>query len=183
MVFNVTTDLLMLGIPVPFIINVRVTRIRKAMLVSIFSLGIFVILAAVLSKYYNFTMSNTTIYMVWDIRETGTSICVANIMCLWPLLRKMFGWSTFSRSSARSKSSQQLRSTPTPELGAVIMVDHISGKNYWDEESAQEVAPQTVFWSRWNRLYCIYCNRTIFCKVVVTLLLTLNSDYCDMNLR
>jgi hypothetical protein len=144
MVFNITTDLLMLGIPIPFIINVRVTRIRKTMLVGIFSLGIFVILAAVLSKYYNFTMPNTTVYMVWDIRETGTSICVANIMCLWPLLRKMFGWSTFSRSSARSKSSQRLRSTPTPELGAVIMVDHIGGDKHWEEESAREVAPGTA---------------------------------------
>jgi hypothetical protein len=144
MVFNITTDILMLGIPVPFIINVRVTRVRKTMLVGIFSLGIFIILAAVLGKYYNFTMPNTTVYMVWNIRETGTSICVVNIMCLWPLLRKMFGWSTFSRNSMRSKSSQRLRSTPTPEHGAVNMVDHIGGEKHWDEESVQEVAPGTA---------------------------------------
>jgi hypothetical protein len=144
MVFNVTTDLLMLGIPVPFIINVRVTHIKKAMLIGIFSLGIFVILAAVLGKYYNFTMPNTTVYMVWNIRETSTSIYVANIMCLWPLLRKMFGWSTFSRSSAKSNSPQRLRSTPTPELGTVVMVNRTGGDKHWDEESAQAMAPRTA---------------------------------------
>jgi hypothetical protein len=149
MVFNVTTDLLMLGIPIPFIINIQVTRVRKIMLVGIFSLGIFVILAAVLSKYYNFSMPNTTIYMVWDIRETGTAMCVANIMCLWPLLRKVFGWSTFSRSRGRSKSSQRqssqrLRSAPTPELGAVVVVDRVGGDKHWDAESAWELAPGTA---------------------------------------
>jgi hypothetical protein len=144
MVFNVTTDFLMLAIPVPFIINVKVTRVRKTMLIGIFSLGIFVILAAVLSKYYNFTRPNTTVYMVWDIRETGTAVCVANIMCLWPLLRKMFGWSTFSRSITRSKSSQRLRSTPTPEVDDVIMVDQNRSDKHWDEESAQVVTPGTA---------------------------------------
>lgn len=149
MVFNVTTDLLMLSIPIPFIISVRVTRVRKTMLVGIFSLGIFVILAAVLSKYYNFSMPNTTVYMVWDIRETGTAMCVANIMCLWPLLRKMFGWSTFSRSSGRSKSSQRqnsqrLPSTPTRQLGAIPMVDRVGEVKHWDAESTWELAPGTA---------------------------------------
>src|ERR1700749_4117577 len=95
MVFNVSTDLLMLVIPAPFILHARVPPLKKMLLCGIFSLGIFVVLAAVLNKYYNFTMPNTTVYMLWDIREASTSIYVANMMCLWPLLRKLFGWSTF----------------------------------------------------------------------------------------
>jgi hypothetical protein len=115
MVFNVSSDLLMLLIPVPFIINVKVPPMKRAMLVGIFSLGIFVILAAVLNKYYNFTGANTTVYMVWDIRETSTSIYVANIMCWWPLLRKMFGWSSFIRNSRYSKSSFGFNPIPEPQ--------------------------------------------------------------------
>ncbi|KAF2097798.1 hypothetical protein NA57DRAFT_13344, partial [Rhizodiscina lignyota] len=95
MVFNVSSDVLMLFIPIPFIVKAKVPPPKRALLLGIFSLGVFVILASVLNKYYNFTLPNTTVYMVWDIRETSTSIYVANIMCLWPLLRKMFGWRTF----------------------------------------------------------------------------------------
>jgi hypothetical protein len=143
MVFNVSTDLLMLVIPAPFIINARVPPLKKALLVSIFSLGIFVVLAAVLNKYYNFTMPNTTVYMLWDIRETSTSIYVANVMCWWPLLRKIFGLSTFVRSATRSKSSQGLKEsspTPTPDsAGNMVKLNEmrngrLSSPN-WDEEA------------------------------------------------
>lgn len=115
MVFNISSDILMLFIPLPFIINSKVPPMKRFMLISIFSLGTFVILAAVLNKYYNFALPNYTVYMVWDIRETGTSILVANIMCLWPLVRKMTGWSTFLRHSSGSNS----RSLTGVSTGAV----------------------------------------------------------------
>jgi hypothetical protein len=105
MVFNVSSDLLMLLIPLPFVINARVPPAKRVLLVAIFSLGIFVVLAAVLNKYYNFTSPGTTVYMIWDIRETSTSVYVANIMCWWPLLRKVFGWSAFLRGSFGSRRS------------------------------------------------------------------------------
>lgn len=104
MVFNISSDILMLFIPLPFIINSKVPPLKRAMLIGIFSLGIFVILAAVLNKYYNFTLPGYTVYMIWDIRETGTSIMVANIMCLWPLVRKVTGWSKFLRQNSGSPS-------------------------------------------------------------------------------
>ncbi|KIV99614.1 uncharacterized protein PV09_08789 [Verruconis gallopava] len=95
MVFNVSSDFLMLLLPLPFIINARVPLLKRFLLVGIFSLGLFVILAAILNKYYNFTMPNTTVYMVWHIRESSISIYVSNVMCWWPLLRKIFGWKRF----------------------------------------------------------------------------------------
>ncbi|KAF2674698.1 hypothetical protein BT63DRAFT_408859 [Microthyrium microscopicum] len=88
MVFNVSSDLLMLGIPTPFVVGAKVPPLKRALLVGIFSLGSFVVLAAVLAKYYNFTSANSTVYMIWDVRETSVAVYVANLMCWWPLLRK-----------------------------------------------------------------------------------------------
>jgi hypothetical protein len=119
LVFNVSSDFLMLLIPLPFIINAKVPPLKRMLLIAIFSLGLFVILAAILNKYYNFTMTNTTVYMVWHIREASTSIYVANIMCWWPLLRKVFGWKRFlqrSNNGTHSEMSHNRMSDPiTPE--------------------------------------------------------------------
>jgi hypothetical protein len=123
MVFNVSTDLLMLLIPIPFVLNARVPPAKRAMLVGVFSLGIFVVLASVLNKYFNFTMKNTTIYMLWDIRETSTAIYVANIMCWWPLIKKIFGGSgSFLRSGSTSRRSKTSFGFETlPENQQVVM--------------------------------------------------------------
>ena len=117
MVFNISSDLLMLAIPLPFVINAKVPPLKRAVLVAIFSLGIFIIMAATLNKYNNFVMPNTTVYMKWDIRETSTSIFVSNIMCLWPLLRKIFGWRAFQRNSSAARSTQ----TPEPRASITAL--------------------------------------------------------------
>ncbi|KAI9830729.1 MAG: hypothetical protein M1819_005393 [Sarea resinae] len=96
MVFNVSSDALLLAIPLPLLLKSQLPPKKKALLVAVFSLGVFVMLAAILNKCYNFTMPNTTIYMVWHIREASTSIYVANLMCWWPLLRFLFGFRSFS---------------------------------------------------------------------------------------
>lgn len=106
MVFNISTDFCMLLLPLPFIIHARVPKLKRCLLIAIFSLGAFVILAAILNKYYNFSNPNTTVYMVWHIRECSTSIYVANIMCWWPLLRKFFGLKRFLWNSSNGTVSQ-----------------------------------------------------------------------------
>ncbi|KAF2496961.1 hypothetical protein BU16DRAFT_560270 [Lophium mytilinum] len=105
-VFNISSDALMLAIPIPMILRASVKPAKKAALVGVFSMGVFVILAAFLNKYYNFTLPGTTVYMVWHIREASVSVMVANLMCWWPLLRKVFGWKAF----VSVKKSMQIRS-------------------------------------------------------------------------
>ena len=117
MVFNVSSDLLTLLVPLPFVVGAHVPPAKKVLLAGIFSLGIFVILAAILNKVYNFTSPNVTVYMLWDIRETSTAVYVANMMCWWPLLRKLFGKSAFLRDSFGSKKNN------------IIVIDGISNQN------------------------------------------------------
>lgn len=137
MVFNVSSDILLLVIPVPFIVHAKVTASKRAMLAGIFSLGIFVLIAAILNKAYNFANMNTTIYMVWHIRETSTAIYVSNIMCIWPLLRKIFGLKKFIRSN---HGTAERKSMPVPILtnAAPIEMDNVYHEKHWDEEKGEK---------------------------------------------
>ncbi|EJT76539.1 hypothetical protein GGTG_06458 [Gaeumannomyces tritici R3-111a-1] len=77
--FNISSDLLMLWVPIPLIL--------KAMLLSIFSFGGFVIVAAVLTKVFNLSNVWDPQHMLWYMREASVAIYVANIPVLWPVLR------------------------------------------------------------------------------------------------
>jgi hypothetical protein len=41
--------------------------------------------------------------VIWHIRETSTSVFVANMMCWWPLLRKIFGLKRFLQRTGREE--------------------------------------------------------------------------------
>lgn len=94
-VFNISSDAAMLVVPIPVLAKAQLNRRKTLLLGCVMSLGLFVIVAAILNKYFNFSAPLNTIYMVWYIREASTAIYVANLMCWWPLLRKLFGWSAF----------------------------------------------------------------------------------------
>lgn len=94
-VFNITSDAAMLAVPVPLLIRAQMKIGKKLLLICIMSLGVFTIVAAILNKVFNFASPLTTTYQIWYIREASTAIYVANLMCLWPLLRKIFNLKAF----------------------------------------------------------------------------------------
>lgn len=67
---------------------------------------------------------------------------VANIMCLWPLIRKVTGWSTFLRQSSGSHSRSLTGSSPgalMPEsVGMVGTVFRLKPMSNHDEESVED---------------------------------------------
>lgn len=91
---------MILAVGIPLLMKAKVDLKKKIVLVGIFSLGLFVVLAAVLNKYYNFSNPTTTIYMLWYIREASTAIYVANVPMLWPLLRRFLKVGSFGGSSS-----------------------------------------------------------------------------------
>lgn len=107
-VFNISSDAFMLMIPIPLIIKAQIRLKKKMLLCAVFSLGIFVIVAAILNKYFNFASPLTTTYQIWYIREASTSIYVANMMCWWPLLRKIFGLGAFQYHTAGRYQSRPI---------------------------------------------------------------------------
>ncbi|RPB10363.1 hypothetical protein P167DRAFT_537565 [Morchella conica CCBAS932] len=101
--FNITSDLMMLAVGIPLLLKAKVELKKKIILVGIFSCGVFVILAACLNKYYNFSNPFTTIYMLWYIRESSTAIYVSNLPMLWPLFRRLFNVGKFADHSSGQK--------------------------------------------------------------------------------
>ncbi|KAI4220049.1 MAG: hypothetical protein L6R36_007898 [Xanthoria steineri] len=96
-VFNITSDLMMLYIPLPILIKARLPLKRKIVLCGVFSLGVLVILSAILNRYYNFTEPyGSLIYLDWYTGEAATSVFVANVPHLWPLLSRLFALGAFN---------------------------------------------------------------------------------------
>lgn len=94
-VFNLSSDILMLAIGCSLFIRTNLPWSRKLILCGIFGVGIFVILAAVLNKYYSFSHPFGTEWTFWYVRESSTAILVANLPFLWTLLRRMFKLDAF----------------------------------------------------------------------------------------
>jgi hypothetical protein len=86
--FNISSDLLMLSIPLPLITRLSVPWRQKSVLVVIFSMGFFVILAAILTKVFNLTDIWDPSYMLWYTREASVAIYVSNLPMIWPLIRE-----------------------------------------------------------------------------------------------
>jgi hypothetical protein len=105
-VFNLTSDAFMFAIPIPLIVKAKLPQRRKLLLLCVMSLGLFTIIAAILNKYFNFASPMTTVYQIWYIRESSTAVYVANMMCWWPLLRRVFGMKAFQYSSSRGRPSR-----------------------------------------------------------------------------
>ncbi|CAD6587442.1 MAG: hypothetical protein ASARMPRED_003102 [Alectoria sarmentosa] len=111
-VFNITSDLLILSLPIPLLIKAQLPLKRKIVLFCIFSLGILVILCAVLNRYYNFTAGyGSLIYLNWYAGETSTAVIVANIPHLWPLISRVFGLGAFKSSSGPDSNRYHLSSS------------------------------------------------------------------------
>lgn len=109
--FNISSDLLMLCIPLPLVARARLPRRQKLALALVFSLGAFVVAAALLTKVFNLTDVYSPEYMLWYAREAGVAVCVTNLPMIWPLLRDWFpalrylppGLSTKKRGRGRGR--------------------------------------------------------------------------------
>jgi len=88
--FNISSDLLMLFIPLPLLVRMRMAWRNKVVLVLIFSMGLFVIVAALLTKIFNLTNVWDPVYMLWYVREASVAVYVSNLPMIWPLMREWF---------------------------------------------------------------------------------------------
>ena len=94
-VFNISSDGAMLAIAAYLFVGSKLEWKRKVILSGVFGLGAFVMLSAVLNKYYSFTHLTGTEWTYWYVRESSTAIVVANLPFLWTLLRRLFNLESF----------------------------------------------------------------------------------------
>lgn len=66
-IFNISSDLIILSIPMPLLFKVRLPMKNKIILFIIFVIGAFTIVAAALNKYYSFTHPFGTEWTIWYV--------------------------------------------------------------------------------------------------------------------
>ncbi|KAL6717073.1 hypothetical protein ACLMJK_004987 [Lecanora helva] len=88
--------------------------IGKLVLCVVFSLGIFVILSAVLNRYYNFTAGyGSLIYLNWYAGETSTAMIVGNVPHCWPILSRIFRLGSFKSTRGPASGNKFVLSSNT----------------------------------------------------------------------
>ncbi|KAK7419755.1 hypothetical protein QQX98_003127 [Neonectria punicea] len=111
-VLNISTDIMIIALPMPVFLQSQLPIKRKVVLVAVFALGAFSILAAALSKYYSLGDPYGTEWIYWYIREVSTAIITANLPFTWTLLQRMFRIGSFHAKYGKS-SGQRTGDAPT----------------------------------------------------------------------
>jgi len=103
--FNLTSDLMVIFIPLPMFIKARLELKKKLLLIFPFSLGFFTMVCAILSKNLSFTKPFSVEWVYWYTREASTVMIVANMPYSWTIIRKVFQVKAFLHRSGSVSSS------------------------------------------------------------------------------
>ncbi|KAH8807717.1 hypothetical protein F5884DRAFT_345758 [Xylogone sp. PMI_703] len=89
--FNISADLMVLLVAIPLLMKLRVPIQQKGILIGVFGMGLFVIVAAILTKVYSLDEDLVSYaYLNWYFREASVSVYVTNGPALWALIRDIF---------------------------------------------------------------------------------------------
>ncbi|KAF2855495.1 hypothetical protein T440DRAFT_156151 [Plenodomus tracheiphilus IPT5] len=119
-VFNISSDLIIISIPMPLLFKVRLPKKNKTILFVIFLIGAFTIVAAALNKYYSFTHPFGTEWTIWYLRESYTAILCANLPLTYPLIQHVFrlrNWSDAANAGNTYSSTIQAPHTTNASRG------------------------------------------------------------------
>lgn len=114
MAFNVSSDIAMLFIPLPMVLGVKVPIKQKVILLGLFSLGLFVIAAALTTKIEYYISIYDINFVYWYFREASVAMYVANLPMIWPLLRETIpGLRTFLGYTSGGRGTSYGRTNKT----------------------------------------------------------------------
>ena len=164
--FNLSSDILIMSIPLPLLFKAHMDLKRKLLLILPFSMGVFTILCAILSKHLSFTQPFSGYWVYWYCRESSTAMIVTNMPYSWALIRRAFGLKSFfggsddvtiqglsthetsvaaSKAQARNRSSRFFlgrkggkSSTSTPNATSDAYLHSWEGPLGLDEKSTAE---------------------------------------------
>jgi hypothetical protein len=136
---NISSDILLLLIPVPIIMKTKLPTKRKVILVCILGLGVFNILAAILNRYYNFSNPNSYVFLYWYVAEAGVAMLVGNLPLCWPVLRIILRvndhTNTPSYRGYTISGGHRRKKKPNGTIGSTILASTM-----WDKLDEQEHA-------------------------------------------
>lgn len=101
-IMNVTSDIIIILIPIPILIKLQVPLHRKLILTAMFSSGIFIMICTVLRVYYSLkSLTTLSIALGWANRECFVAAIVVSLPGIKPLFRN----TRWIGSSNRGKST------------------------------------------------------------------------------
>ncbi|KAM5442555.1 hypothetical protein MferCBS31731_002434 [Microsporum ferrugineum] len=118
-ILAISADILMLLVAIPLLMAVRLPQKQKMILIIIFGLGIFIIIAAILTNLYCLVPSLISyVYLNWYFREATVAMLVTCLPMTWSLLRDIFpalkSWTGGSRQYGSGKGPSARRTGSRP---------------------------------------------------------------------
>jgi len=108
--FNISADLAVLLVAIPLLMKLRIPIQQKIILVSVFGMGIFAIVAAILTKVYSLDPNLVSYaYLNWYFREASVSVYITNLPAVWALIRDLFPAVRYWGYPARTHSDGTVR--------------------------------------------------------------------------
>ncbi|RDL40255.1 Uncharacterized protein BP5553_00234 [Venustampulla echinocandica] len=99
---SIPGDMAILAIGIPILVQLHLPIQQKAILLIIFGMGGFIIVAAILTKVYCLVPELISyVYMNWYFREASVAVYVTNLPAVWPLVREVFPHLNLSGSHAK----------------------------------------------------------------------------------
>ncbi|KIW89703.1 uncharacterized protein Z519_09859 [Cladophialophora bantiana CBS 173.52] len=145
LVFNLSSDILILSIPLPLFVKAHLELKKKILLVFPFSLGLFTMLCAILSKRLSFTHPYSSEWVYWYCREASTAMIVTNMPYSWALIRRIFNLrSFFGDSTADRLQAGQARELHGYSPGAIALDSQPRSR----QASQAEGVPRKLSWHR-----------------------------------
>ena len=155
--FNITADLAVLIVAMPLLLRLSIPCQQKIILLAVFGMGVFVIIAALLTKIYSLVPALTSYsYLNWYFREASVSLYVTNLPALWALVRDTFpavkNWGYSSRTYTDGPSTRKTRSSHIGQnhnmSGDDVMLDEDRENVFWENmprsQSNEHINPPFV---------------------------------------
>ncbi|CRG83345.1 hypothetical protein PISL3812_00696 [Talaromyces islandicus] len=87
-VFNISSDLAILIVIMPTLWRMSMSLKEKVPVLFIFSMGFFLIICAIVSKFFTFRDIFDTSYQFWYLRESSVGVYITNLPYIWSFLRR-----------------------------------------------------------------------------------------------
>ncbi|RPB21961.1 hypothetical protein L211DRAFT_789466 [Terfezia boudieri ATCC MYA-4762] len=108
-VFNLVTDLYLMTIPMPLLWRANLTPKRKALLLCMFSGGVFIMMCSILRCYLIVTSPITGAQQAgsWACRETFVAVIIGNVPMIYPLFLRVIKKAGNTINASRLGSSKR----------------------------------------------------------------------------
>lgn len=144
--FNLSSDILIMSIPLPLLLRAHLEWKRKVLLVFPFTLGLFTITCAILSKHLSFTQPFSAEWVYWYCRESSTAMIVTNTPYVWTLVRRVFNLKSFFSDSDNSQQGG------LPGPGFVVNLQGLSVREASEVSTSAKIKSKasTLLPERWK---------------------------------